>query len=261
MLFERYRYDIVKQRKRNVLQTTTFETINLPKLRTKISSSGKELFAADADLMHRFKEEAAFEAISQRGGQGRLPYVGEGNRGRVVALVPGELYIKTTGPWTGRETYLEGRPTKKPSLVREMRFMEAARVLISSADPAITIPRTFATCTFPNLATSCTLIEALPPEATSISTLDLDDPEHYKYISQKLSKRVQRALGMGILRYCVSDISRNDYIHRGNVFMNPELDPDGEIYLIDLLGKRPLANTLSVLASTTTHLGLQPSIR
>ena len=216
------------------------------------SPSSYDLEERYSDIREEFLDQATYEVTAQRS-QPRLPFIGQGNTARVVALKPGELYIKTSGPWSGRETYHYGGPTRKPNLVHEMHFMEAARQKTANRDEGIYIPRTYFACKFPFLGASSMLQEALPEDATSIERLDIDDPEHYKHISAKLYKRIRRALGPSVMRFCASDVANSpNGVHRGNILMNPELDPDGKIYLIDLLGKRLFRQGISRLVTATT---------
>lgn len=226
------------------------------KIQTELTSYARLHSTIDGDLLYAtnptirtdFIAASESECIHQQV-KPELPFIGEGMRGRVVAL-DSKYCVKTYGPSTGRIAHLTGRATKKPSLVNEMRFMEQIRHKMARRDPAITIPTMYYTCTFPGRNTTSMLQDRLPDDATGLLALAHADKDRFIDVACKLRTRIQDALGSSVLRFGIGDLRGDGALHTGNVFINQDLDPEGNIYLIDLIGNRRIralgARTLSL---------------
>lgn len=215
------------------------------------SALGDNLMSDKPHMRDLFIHAAAEESLGQREGQSNYPYVGAGYMSRVV-LLDDNYCLKTSGPWSGRKSYEHGGPTRKPSLIHEMHLMTAVGQRLQSRDRDIYTPSYYMACSFPRqncYKTTALLQSKLPDDATSFLDLARNDEEQFVHISKTIRQRVGDAVGYSALRLGMWDIHGDRQINPGNVLLGPNLDPEGPLYLIDLVGPHPVSTSTARIVS------------
>lgn len=201
-----------------------------------------------------FFEMAKSEADRQQRGS-QYEYLGEGSRGRVVVSEDNpELCVKTVGSWTGRYPHRAGHPVRPRNLVVELYFMDAFKEFIEERDAGFFVPqpllaqRTVRDC-------YSMLQERLPKDATTLKGLSVKDRPLFQATARRINERFDATTKGSLIRAGVGDfIGDRNTIHIGNVLLGKDLDPEGPIYLIDLIGNRTLAAAAYVLACTQPQI-------
>lgn len=245
------------------------ETVAHIERKIHLTRAGEDAFASTPQLAHDFVVAAAMEAELQR----HHPFgkfIGEGVDGRVTALADTDYCVKISGPWTGRKTHETGHAGRGKNLITEMLFMDTLGDILAARDTDIHVPAHLAAFRLPGKSMA-SLQEKLPHGAHPVATLASEDPAAYSAVSVKLRARLARATRFSFIRFGIGDFNdaRADGVHGGNVFLNADFDPDGPMYLIDLIGTRVMrasvvtrtrpsmypqrVRTLPKLSSLATH--------
>lgn len=221
-----------------------------------LTRDGERLARNDPDALTHFVHTALAEGC-RPAGQETTEVLGSGMDARVVKLPERPSYcVKTSTPWTGEKFHESGVATRPRNLITEMYFMDKVRRLLQKQDSDIHVPALYAACRLPNRTTAL-LQERLPETATPFAQVNYYDDKLYRRISWALIKRVNIALSGSPLYGGIGDFEQNeDAVHPYNVFLEPSLDPNGQIYLIDLIGRRTMR--AAILAQTPRRLLKRP---
>lgn len=222
-----------------------------------LTEAGERLFKETPLTLTHFTQTATFESrYPQDTPQDLL--LGQGQDARVVLLPEHEgLCVKISGPETGERFQERDEPAQPKNLITEMYFMDKVRSLMLSKDCGIHVPRLYAACRVPGGSTAL-LQDRLPADLAPLGIAKDIDGKLYRRISWAVSRRVNLAFGDSLLRTGVGDFDMHeDAVHVDNVWLEPThdsrvLDPEGKIYLIDLIGRRTIRAAL--LAQTPRRL-------
>ena len=171
--------------------------------------------------------------------------IGRGQNG-IVRLLTEDLVVKTyQKSQQPASAYNRGFIELMPNAFTELAVMEKIRTRLAYKDPGIFVPKTYAAQKFTNTKSRSLLQERLPSDAKSLRGLALghDTREMFASIAETVANRIHSALGYSLLRAAAGDVSgggmfSSAIINPSNVLINSTFDPEGTLYIIDVIGRR-----------------------